>query len=117
MRRDRHPERTLGRAGSRRCGAERRRQRNAGETLSTTGYGINLSGVLPAPWAADRDRFRWAWNAGKGIGRYIADLNAEGGQDAFFDEEADDLVPLSVASAYIGALRGLDALSNLAART
>jgi hypothetical protein len=71
------------------------------ETLSTTGYGINLSGVLPAPWAPDRDRFRWAWNAGEGIGRYITDLRAVGGQDAFFDSEADALEALPIASAYI----------------
>ncbi len=71
------------------------------ETLSTTGYGINISGVLPAPWTADRDRFRWAWNAGRGIGRYINDLRSAGGQDAFFDEAQDELRPLSVASAYL----------------
>lgn len=71
------------------------------ETLSTTGYGINISGVLPAPWAADRDRIRWAWNAGRGIGRYINDLRNEGGQDAWFDAASDSLEPLSVASAYL----------------
>jgi hypothetical protein len=71
------------------------------KTLSTEGYGINLSGVMPAPWAAERDRFRWAWNAGSGIGRYISDLRAEGGQDAFLDEESGELVPLDVAATYI----------------
>jgi len=72
------------------------------ETLSTEGYGINVSGVVPAPWARKRDVVRWAWNAGKGIGRYISDLASDGGQDAFFDAEADELVPVEVASGYIG---------------
>ena len=72
------------------------------ETLSTLGYGINLSGVVPAPWARERDRFRWAWNAGEGIGRYISDLSAVGGQDAYYDPEADALDALPIASAYLG---------------
>jgi hypothetical protein len=71
------------------------------DTLSTTGYGLNISGVIPAVWAPDRDRWRWAWNAGRGMGRYIADLNAVGGQDAVFDEEGNQLVALEVASAYM----------------
>jgi hypothetical protein len=72
------------------------------DTLSTSGYGINLSGVMPVPWSPDRDRFRWAWNAGTGIGRYISDLNAVGGLDAFYDAEADELTSLDVGAAYIG---------------
>ena len=36
------------------------------ETLSTTGYGINISGVMPVPWARDRDRLRWALECGPG---------------------------------------------------
>lgn len=72
------------------------------DTLSTTGYGINISGVMPVPWEDDRDLFRWAWNAGQGIGRYIADLNAVGGQDAIYDADLDELTALSVASAYLG---------------
>lgn len=72
------------------------------ETLSTTGYGVNISGVMPSPWGPAQDRIRWAWNAGRGIGRYISDLNAVGGQDAVFDPELDDLEALSVASAYLG---------------
>lgn len=71
------------------------------ETLSTTGYGFNISGVMPTPWGPKRDLFRWAWNAGEGIGRYISDLNAVGGQDAVYDAERDELETLPVASAYI----------------
>lgn len=72
------------------------------ETLATTGYGINISGVMPVPWARDRDRLRWAWNAGQGIGRYISDLSAVGGQDAVYDHDLDELEALPVASAYLG---------------
>ena len=78
----------------------------ARETLSTTGYGLNLSGVLPAPWARERDLIRFAWNAGKGIGRYISDLAAEGGQDAIYDPELDSLDPLPVAATYLGYEHG-----------
>jgi hypothetical protein len=72
-------------------------------TLATTGYGLNLSGVVPAPWAdGEEHRLRWAWNAGKGIGRYIADLGSLGGQDAFVGGEGDELEALPVAATYIG---------------
>jgi hypothetical protein len=70
------------------------------QTLSTTGYGINLSGVLPAWFWSEKDKVRWAWNAGKGIGRYISDLNAVGGQDAVFEAELSELEALPVAATY-----------------
>lgn len=76
------------------------------ETLSTTGYGINLSGVVPAPWAKELDRFRFAWNAGRGIGRYITDLDSLGGQDAVYDAASDRLEAIPVASAYLGYEHG-----------
>ena len=70
------------------------------QTLSTTGYGINLSGVMPSKFGPEKDRVRWAWNLGKGIGRYISDLNAVGGQDAVFDAERAELEALPVAATY-----------------
>ena len=48
------------------CAAKSRPRRRAPETLSTPGYGSNLSGVLPAPWARDQDRFRFAWTPARG---------------------------------------------------
>ncbi|MCB1007896.1 MAG: hypothetical protein KDB94_03275 [Acidobacteria bacterium] len=72
------------------------------ETLSTFGYGINVSGALPARWWADDDRVTFAWNVGKGIGRYITDLGSLGGQDAIYDPTSDELVALPVGSGYIG---------------
>jgi hypothetical protein len=70
------------------------------KTLSTTGYGLNLSGVLPSRFGPEKDKVRWAWNFGKGIGRYISDLNAVGGQDAVFDADRDTLDALPVAATY-----------------
>ena len=70
------------------------------QTLSTTGYGINLSGVMPSKFGPEKDRVRWAWNLGKGIGRYISDLNAVGGQDAVFNSELAELEALPVAATY-----------------
>ncbi len=74
----------------------------AREIRSTWGYGLNISGVLPVRGSKERDLVRWAWNAGRGIGRYITDLGTLGGQDAIFDAEADALEALPVASAYLG---------------
>ena len=71
------------------------------QTLSTTGYGLNLSGVMPSKFGPEADRVRWAWNVGKGIGRYISDLNAVGGQDAVFETELGELEALSVGAAYV----------------
>jgi hypothetical protein len=71
------------------------------QTLSTSGYGINVSGVVVPNWAVD-DRVKFAANAGKGIGRYITDLGALGGQDAFYDPATATLTALPVFSSYIG---------------
>lgn len=74
---------------------------NPDTTLSTGGGGLNVSGVLAPPWDAD-DRVKFATNNGWGIGRYIKDLEALGGQDAVYDATANDLRALPVASAYVG---------------
>lgn len=71
-------------------------------TLATEGYGVNVSGVMLVPWAREGDRIRFAWNAGRGIGRYISDLSSAGGQDAVYDAATDELEPLDVAAAYMG---------------
>ena len=70
-------------------------------TLSTGGFGGNLSGVLVPRWDSD-DRFKFAVNTGWGIGRYITDLGTLGGQDAVYDPVADSLRSLPVYSAYLG---------------
>lgn len=96
-------------------------------TLATGGAGVNLSGVLAVPWDAD-DRIRFGTNDGWGIGRYIKDLEAEGGQDAIYDVGAGRLRALPVASFYVAYERawrpklsstltfGAVAVDNLAAQ-
>jgi len=71
------------------------------ETLSTAGFGGTVSGRLPTPWS-ELDHILFATYGGTGIGRYITDLAAEGGQDAVFDSAANDLAALPVLSGYVG---------------
>jgi hypothetical protein len=71
------------------------------KTLLTGGFGANISGVLVPQWDAD-DRFKFATNAGWGIGRYITDLSTLGGQDAVYDSTSDSLRALRVFSTYFG---------------
>ncbi len=71
-------------------------------TLAANGYGLNTSGVVPARWWADSDNVSFAYNFGKGIGRYITDLDSLGGQDAVYNPESDRLEVLPAASAYMG---------------
>jgi DcaP outer membrane protein len=70
-------------------------------TLTTGGFGANISGVLVPRWDAD-DRFKFAVNTGWGIGRYITDLGTLGGQDAVYDPVDNSLRSLPVYSAYFG---------------
>jgi hypothetical protein len=71
------------------------------KTLTTGGFGANVSGVLMPRWNAD-DRIKFAVNSGWGIGRYVTDLGTLGGQDAVYDSIADSLRALPVYSAYAG---------------
>jgi hypothetical protein len=70
-------------------------------TLSTGGFGINVSGELVPRWKRD-DRIKFATNNGWGIGKYIADLGTLGGQDAIYDPSTGTLRALPVSSAYLG---------------
>ncbi len=73
----------------------------ANQTLGTYGFGLNLTGRISAPWGGT-DRVLFAVNGGLGIGRYIADLSAEGGQDAVYDSVDNDLDALPALSGYLG---------------
>ena len=68
-------------------------------TLSTGGFGVNVSGELVPGWDRD-DRIKFATNNGWGIGKYITDLGTLGGQDAIYDPAAGTLRALPVSSAY-----------------
>jgi hypothetical protein len=71
-------------------------------TLSTTGFGVGLSGRLTAPWQAEKGQFMFSAYAGRGIGRYITDLGTLGGQDAYYDPERDAIDALTVFAWYFG---------------
>jgi hypothetical protein len=53
--------------------------------VTTYGWGVGLSGVVPFHYFDLTDRFIFQLNGGEGIGRYINDLNSLGGQDGVFD--------------------------------
>ena len=71
-------------------------------TLSTLGAGFHYSGRITSPLRSDRDRILFALSGGWGIGRYITDLGAAGGQDAVFDPATNTLEALPVLSGYVG---------------
>jgi hypothetical protein len=74
----------------------------ANEIVGTLGWGLTVSGRLPAPWWSDRDNVMFQHNQGAGIGRYISDLSAEGGQDGVYDPGLHEMRALFAASGYIG---------------
>jgi hypothetical protein len=83
-------------------------------TLSTAGIGGNISGVLVPRWDTD-DRIKFAAYGGSGIGRYISDLSAVGGQDAVFDPVQVSLRALPVSSGYVAYERAWSRVFTTAA--
>jgi hypothetical protein len=65
------------------------------------GYGVSLSGVVPFFYFDLTDRFIFQLNAGKGIARYINDLNSLGGQDAIFDPTSGELEAIPAIGWYL----------------
>jgi hypothetical protein len=71
-------------------------------TVSTGGFGFNVSGrMAPGLWN-DRDDLTWAGYFGRGIGSYITDLRTLGGQDGVYDPVANAVEALPVAATYVG---------------
>lgn len=60
-------------------------EENPDTTHGTFGWGISLSGKIDLPWWSDRDNFQYQMTFGRGIGHYVTDTRAAGGQDAIFD--------------------------------
>jgi hypothetical protein len=71
-------------------------------TLSTGGFGAGVSGRLTAPWEMESGQVTFSAYAGSGIGRYITDLGTLGGQDAYFDPEANTIDALPAFAWYLG---------------
>jgi hypothetical protein len=72
------------------------------DVVSATGWGMTISGRLPSPFWRERDNLLFQHNQGSGIGRYITDLSAEGGQDGIYDPVLDEMRTLRALSGYIG---------------
>jgi hypothetical protein len=68
---------------------------------SVFGWGLELSGVVPIPLKKLEDRFVFQWNFGKGIARYINDLQSLGGQDAVFNPLDGSLHALPAVGFYL----------------
>ncbi|MBT8070631.1 MAG: hypothetical protein KJO80_09400, partial [Gammaproteobacteria bacterium] len=67
---------------------------------STTGWGITTSGRKSIGYWAEEDFLLWQVTYGKGIGRYLNDLNSVGGGDAVFDPMGN-LQALPVFAGYV----------------
>ena len=72
---------------------------NTNQTVAKGGAGVGLSGVLRTGWWAETDDVKFSLYGGQGIGRYITDLRAAGGQDAYFDTATGEMTVLGVTAA------------------
>ncbi len=72
------------------------------EIKSSAGWGLNTSGSINTPFWDERDETKFAFYAGKGIGRYISDLDAAGGQDGVYDPIEGKLNALPARAFYFG---------------
>jgi DcaP outer membrane protein len=79
-----------------------RGETSTGVVRSEWGGGGTVSGVRLIHIGDLTDRLVFQINGGRGIARYINDLNSAGGQDAVFDTTTNELHPLSVLGWYIG---------------
>lgn len=73
----------------------------ANTSYSHAGWGLKLSGNLKVRGEDNRDDLRFQVAYGQGLGSYITDLAAEGGQDAVFDSTAAQLHTLPVFAGYV----------------
>jgi hypothetical protein len=72
------------------------------DSVATAGFGVGLSGRLNAGWIREDDDVTFSAYWGKGIGRYITDLDSYGGQDAYYDLATGKLETLQAMAAYAG---------------
>lgn len=71
------------------------------ETVSQFGWGLTFSGNLAIRKWDRRDNFKFQFNIGDGLGRYINDLGTVGGFDAIFDPVDFDLETIPVMGTYV----------------
>jgi hypothetical protein len=70
------------------------------QTRNATGWGISTSGRSDLTRLGEGNALLWQLTYGKGVGRYLNDLNTIGGGDAVFDPDGD-LRPLEVFGGYV----------------
>lgn len=70
--------------------------------VGATGWGATVSGRWPSPAWRTHDEMLFQLNAGAGIGRYVTDLSAAGGQDGVYDAINSRIHPLRAASGHAG---------------
>jgi DcaP outer membrane protein len=68
----------------------------------TPAYGVGASGRFNTGWVFAGDDLTFAAYAGKGIGRYLTDLDTFGGQDAIYDPATGNLELMPVVAGYLG---------------
>jgi hypothetical protein len=71
-----------------------------GDVKADWTMGATVSGVFPFHYFGLTDRFIFQLNAGRGVARYINDLNSLGGQDAVFHPTTGELHPLPAVGWY-----------------
>ena len=65
-------------------------------------WGLNLSGKLAVPGTADN--FKFQFQGGVGIGRYVDVLINEGGSDAVYNNTTEELEPLPEFGLFVNSL-------------
>jgi outer membrane DcaP-like protein len=70
------------------------------DLVGAQGWGVNASGRLPSFFWSTRDLVLFQVTRGAGIGHYIKDLNADGGQDGVFDSTTNAIRVLPALAGY-----------------
>jgi hypothetical protein len=72
------------------------------DVVQAFGWGANVAGQIPSPFWRSRDQILFQYNRGTGIGRYVKDLQSEGGQDGVFDPATNRIRVIPVSAGYVG---------------
>jgi hypothetical protein len=70
-------------------------------TREAYGWAVSASRKAALPLWDEKDNLTFQLNVGKGIGRYVNDLDSAEGQDGFFNEATGDLETVPVFAGYV----------------
>lgn len=76
--------------------------RSPNDVRGVIGWAIGASGSMAFPFLPSGDTVQFSSYVGRGYGSYVTDLSTEGGQDAVYDDDADELEALPAYAAYVG---------------